>query len=124
MTNRDGSRLNFKGEKIPLKTAFHESDAETPSDPSASAPPSDDFLSSADTSLRKDIRKELDPNVAALPHPKNQPIPPGSDGEEIEEEVGMTDSGRKASEALVALGRAARSFLLYEPDNQAVTSFL
>lgn len=124
MTNRDGSRLNFKGEKIPLKTAFHESDAETPSDPSASAPPSDDFLSSADTSLRKNIRKELDPNVTALPHPKNQPIPPGSDGEEIEEEVGMTDSGRKASEALVALGRAARSFLLYEPDNQAVTSFL
>ncbi|MBW2669579.1 MAG: hypothetical protein JRD87_06775 [Deltaproteobacteria bacterium] len=124
MTNGDGSRLNFKGKKIPLKNAFHESDPGTPSNPNASAPPSDDILSSADASLRKDARKELDPNGAAFPQSKNQLIPSGSDSEEIEEEVGMTVSGRKASMALVALGRAARSFLLYEPDNQAVTSFL
>jgi hypothetical protein len=124
MTNGDGSRLNFKGKKIPLKNAFHESDPGTPSNPNASAPPSDDILSSADVSLRKDARKELDPNGAAFPQSKNQLIPSGSDSEEIEEEVGMTVSGRKASMALVALGRAARSFLLYEPDNQAVTSFL
>jgi hypothetical protein len=124
MTNRDGSRFNFKGEKIPLKNAFHEGDPETPSDPNASAPNADDTLNSADASLHKDIREELDPIGARFPQTQNQPISPGSDGEEIEEEVGMTDSGRKASEALVALGRAARSFLLYEPDNQAVTSFL
>lgn len=124
MTNGDSPRLNFKEEKIPLKNAFHESDPETHSDPNASAPRSDDISSSADASHRKDTREELDPNGAAFPQTKNQPIPPGSNGEEIEEEVGMTDSGRKASGALVALGRAARSFLLYEPDNQAVTSFL
>jgi hypothetical protein len=124
MTNGDGSRLNFKGEKIPLKNTSHESDPGTPSNSNASAPDPDDILRPTDTSLRKNARKGPDPNDAGLPQAKNQPIPPGSDGEEIEEEVGMTDSGRKASGALVALGRAARSFLLYEPDNQAVTSFL
>jgi hypothetical protein len=124
MTNGDSSRLNFKGEKMPLKNAFHESDPGTPSNPNASAPRPDDILSSADASQQKDSREEFVPNGAGLPQTKNQPIPLGSDGEEIEEEVGMTDSGRKASGALVALGRAARSFLLYEPDNQAVTSFL
>ena len=124
MTNGDRSRLNFKGEKIPLKNASHKSDPRTPSDSNGSTLGPDDILNPADAPRQKDSLGELDPNGTALPKTKNQSIPSGSDEEEIEAEVGTTDSGRKASEALIALGRAARSFLLYEPDNQAVTSFL
>jgi len=124
MTNGDDIPLNFKGEKRPLKKTFQESESGTPSDPNSSPPHSDAILSSADASLRKDIREEHHPKGPGFSQKKNQPISPGADGEEIEVEVGMTDSGRKASEALVALGRAARSFLLYEPDNQAITSFI
>jgi hypothetical protein len=43
---------------------------------------------------------------------------------EVEEAVGNTEVGKCCSEALVALGRAARSFLLYEADNKAITKFL
>ncbi len=43
---------------------------------------------------------------------------------EEEEGVGTTAPGRAASDALVALGRAARSYLLYEPDNEAIRNFL
>ena len=41
-----------------------------------------------------------------------------------EEAVGTSDAGRAASDALVSLGRAARSYLLYEPDNEAIRNFL
>jgi hypothetical protein len=43
---------------------------------------------------------------------------------EEEEAVGTSEAGRAASDALVALGRAARSYLLYEPDNEAIRNFL
>jgi hypothetical protein len=44
--------------------------------------------------------------------------------EEEEEAVGTSEAGRAASDALVSLGRAARSYLLYEPDNEAIRNFL
>jgi hypothetical protein len=64
----------------------HESDPGKPSNSNASAPDPDDILRPTDSSLRKNARKGPDPNDAGLPQAKNQPIPPGSDGEEIEAE--------------------------------------
>ena len=46
------------------------------------------------------------------------------DDGELEETVGTTEVGKVCSEAMVALGRTARSFLLYEPDNKAIRTFL
>ncbi len=41
-----------------------------------------------------------------------------------DEVVGSSDKGKTAAEALVALGRAARCFLIYSPDNEAISIFL
>jgi len=46
------------------------------------------------------------------------------EADEDEEAVGTSEAGRAASDALVSLGRAARSYLLYEPDNKAIRNFL
>ncbi len=46
------------------------------------------------------------------------------DGEELEETIGTTEVGRACSEAMVSLSRAARSFLLYDPENKAIRLFL
>ncbi len=64
-----------------------------------------------------------EPPPPARPEPAPQERAPEGD-EEAEEEVGESEVGQSASAALVALGRAARSYLLYEPDNEAIRTFL
>ncbi|MFH1464892.1 MAG: hypothetical protein ABIO70_10960 [Pseudomonadota bacterium] len=56
-----------------------------------------------------------------LPPPR---LPLRDDDGADEEVVGTSERGRAASDALVTLGRAARSYLLYEPDNEAIRKFL
>ncbi len=56
--------------------------------------------------------------------PERRPEPGFFDEEDDEEAVGTSSAGKAASDALVSLGRAARSYLLYEPDNKAIRNFL
>jgi hypothetical protein len=86
--------------------------------------------------------EELPPPPAAPVSPEGEPAPAGEaqpapgqaqassqgdssfEEDEAEEAVGTSEAGRAASDALVSLGRAARSYLLYEPDNEAIRKFL
>src|SRR5436305_444692 len=53
------------------------------------------------------------------------PEPPAAPPELVEEaRVGGTPSGRAANAALVALSRTARSFLLYDPRNDAIRAYI
>lgn len=45
-------------------------------------------------------------------------------GEEEARVLGQTDAGRAASAVMLAVARAARSFLLYDPSNEAIRHFL
>jgi hypothetical protein len=66
-----------------------------------------------------------DPGSVGEPRPVVEAPRPAPPLEESDEEVvGTSAMGRAASDALVALGRAARSYLLYEPDNEAIRKFL
>jgi hypothetical protein len=68
----------------------------------------------------------LEPSGGNLPEerPVAPRTPPQPDESADEEVVGTSELGRAASDALVTLGRAARSYLLYEPDNEAIRKFL
>ncbi len=73
---------------------------------------------------------QVEPAVVSDPFSAGDRVrePGGQSGgqvfEEEEEAVGTSQAGRAASDALVSLGRAARSYLLYEPDNEAIRNFL
>jgi hypothetical protein len=65
----------------------------------------------------------IDPLAQA---PQGEVPPPSMLSPEIEDEIelGDTDIGKNANKALRSLGRAARSFLLYDPGNEAIRNFL
>ncbi len=59
--------------------------------------------------------------------PTQEPVPaPDLPGEDLapEAQVGGSERGRAANAVLLALSRAARSFLIYEPSNEAIRNFL
>lgn len=124
VTNNDNPPRNIKDKEAPLADAYPKSEPVTPPEPSKPDPFTDDKSIGADTSPHKGVSEGFDSFEAIYSQKKGQPLQPDSEFEEDEEEVGTTDAGRQASAALVALGRTARSFLLYEPGNKAVRGFL
>lgn len=55
--------------------------------------------------------------------PEDAPAPEGAPVEE-ELRLGASDRGKAANGVVIALSRAARSFLLYDPSNEAIRHFL
>ncbi len=113
MTIGDESLWDLDEEESPFEEA-----SEDPT-PQPSGPPADP---EADPFADSDDATGDDP-LADGAEPRRSPGGFG-EGEEDEEAVGTSEAGRAASDALVSLGRAARSYLLYEPDNEAIRNFL
>lgn len=66
------------------------------------------------------------PSFAAAPDPV-APVDPGLELENLDEEgprLGGTPRGQAANAAVLALSRACRSFVLYDPTNEAIRKFL
>ncbi|MGD9333560.1 MAG: hypothetical protein PVJ50_01105 [Desulfobacterales bacterium] len=124
MMNNDNPPRNIKDKEAPLADSYPKSEPVTPSEPSKPDPFTDDKSIKADTPRHKGVSEGLDSFEATYSQKKGKQLKPDSEFDEIEEEVGTTEAGRQASAALIALGRAARSFLLYEPYNKAIRGFL
>ena len=118
MTTGDESLWDLDEEDSPFEAAAEDTPppVEPRAEPAAAADPfaaADDPFAAADDPFAA----EGSEREAALTR-DGQPF------EEDEEAVGTSEAGRAASDALVSLGRAARSYLLYEPDNEAIRNFL
>ncbi len=109
MTTGDESIWDTEDED-PYLAALEEPEEGAPSD----APPPRD-----EEAAESPPPDGADDPFSSEPAPSRDPFE-----DDDEEAVGTSDSGKSASDALVALGRAARSYLLYEPDNEAIRLFL
>ncbi len=115
MTTGDESLWDLEEEDSPFEAVSEES---TPPGQGPATPSPDPFAA-----------LDGEPGApAATPGEGEAPSPRDrgafDDEDDDEEAVGTSEAGRAASDALVSLGRAARSYLLYEPDNEAIRNFL
>ncbi len=120
MTTGDESLWDLDEDDSPFEAAPEEP---APPAPDAAAPAAEPGEADPFAAEQAPPAPEQD---AFAPEPGEAPAGGDAFGQADEEEeaVGTSEAGRAASDALVSLGRAARSYLLYEPDNEAIRNFL